>query len=63
LEVDVPYTLDLIQWLIARAPYLKILGPPVFKAKFEEEIKRAFANIENDEPHVPKEKNFGNKNI
>jgi predicted DNA-binding transcriptional regulator YafY len=60
LKVDVPYTLDLIQWLIARAPYLKILGPPLFKAKFEEEIRRAFANIGDVEPYVPKNKNFGN---
>jgi hypothetical protein len=58
LEVDVPYTLDLIQWLIARAPYLKILGPPAFKAKFDEEIKRAYSNVKNVEPKVPKEKNF-----
>jgi predicted DNA-binding transcriptional regulator YafY len=61
LEVDVPYTLDLVQWLIARAPYLKILEPAPFEAKFKEEIKRAFENTKNKEPHVPKNKNFVNK--
>jgi predicted DNA-binding transcriptional regulator YafY len=58
LEVDVPYTLNLIQWLIARAPYLKVLGPPEFKEKFEEEVNRAYYNITHDEPHVPEAKNF-----
>jgi predicted DNA-binding transcriptional regulator YafY len=58
LEVDVPYTLNLIQWLIARAPYLKVLGPPDFKEKFEEEIKRAYYNVTHDEPLVPESKNF-----
>ena len=58
LEVDVPYTLNLIQWLLARAAYLKVLGPPEFKAKFEEEVKRAFFNVINERPNVPKEKNF-----
>jgi predicted DNA-binding transcriptional regulator YafY len=58
LEVDVPYTLNLIQWLIARAPYLKVLGPPDFKEKFEEEIKRAYYNVTHDEPCVPEAKNF-----
>jgi predicted DNA-binding transcriptional regulator YafY len=58
LEVDVPYTLNLIQWLIARAPYLKVLGPPDFKEKFEEEVKRAYYNVTHEEPHVPEDKNF-----
>ena len=58
LEVDVPYTLNLIQWLLARAAYLKVLGPPDFKAKFEEEIKRAYYNAVKTEPNVPKKKNF-----
>jgi predicted DNA-binding transcriptional regulator YafY len=58
LEVDVPYTLNLIQWLLARAAYLKVLGPPAFKAKFEEEIKRAFYNVGHDAPNVPSDKNF-----
>jgi predicted DNA-binding transcriptional regulator YafY len=58
LEVDVPYTLNLIQWLIARAPYLKVLGPPEFKEKFEEEIMRAYYNVMHDEPLVPEAKNF-----
>jgi predicted DNA-binding transcriptional regulator YafY len=59
LEVEVPYTLDLIQWLLARAPYLKVLGPPEFREKFDEEIKRAFANVKDEKPYVPEEKNFG----
>lgn len=58
LEVDVPYTLNLIQWLLARAAYLKVLGPPEFKAKFEEEVKRAYHNAINAEPDVPKARNF-----
>lgn len=59
LEVDVPYTLNLIQWLLARAAYLKVLGPPEFKTKFEEEVKRAFFNVDNHEPTVPEDKTFG----
>jgi predicted DNA-binding transcriptional regulator YafY len=58
LEVDVPYTLNLIQWLLARAAYLKVLGPPDFKAKFDEELRRAFANVESEMPQVPDDRNF-----
>ncbi|MBF38687.1 helix-turn-helix transcriptional regulator [Idiomarina sp. UBA4520] len=58
LKADVPYNLNLIQWLLARAPYLKVVGPPEFKTKFEEEVKRAYYNAVNDEPDVPKDKNF-----
>ena len=59
LEVDVPFTLDLIQWLLARAAYLKVLGPKEFREKFEEEIRRMYVNATSDEPDVPREKNFG----
>ncbi|MGM0905556.1 MAG: helix-turn-helix transcriptional regulator [Pseudomonadota bacterium] len=58
LKATVPYNLNLIQWLLARAPYLKVVGPPEFKAKFEEEVKRAYYNVAHDEPHVPKDRNF-----
>ncbi|WP_286682711.1 WYL domain-containing protein [Idiomarina sp. T82-3] len=58
LEVDVPYTLDVIQWLLARAAYLKVLSPSPFKYKFEEEIRRMYLNATSDKPSVPKQKNF-----
>ncbi len=58
LNVTVPYNLDMIQWLFARAPYLKVIGPTSFKEKFEEELRRAWVNVQLDEPQVPKEKNF-----
>jgi predicted DNA-binding transcriptional regulator YafY len=61
LEVDVPYDLNLIQWLLARAAYLKVLGPPEFKLKFDEELRLAYNNVKNEQPFVPKEKNFGGK--
>ena len=57
LELDVPYTLNLIQWLLARAAYLKVLGPPEFKAKFEEEVKRFF-NVNSEQSKVLKNKNL-----
>lgn len=58
LEVDILYSLSLIQWLLARAPYLKVLEPAHFREKFEEEVKRAYYNAMADKPHVPKNKNF-----
>jgi predicted DNA-binding transcriptional regulator YafY len=61
LEVDVPYDLNLIQWLLARAAYLKVLGPPEFKLKFDEELRLAYDNVKHEQPFVPKEKNFGGK--
>lgn len=62
LNVTVPYNLDMIQWLFARSPYLKVLGPLSFKEKFEEELRRAWQNVELDSPQVPKEKNFKHDN-
>jgi len=59
LEVDVPYTLDLIQWLLARAAYLKVLEPNGFRKKFEEEVKRMVYNVNHVEPFVPRTRNFG----
>ncbi|ATZ73285.1 hypothetical protein CWC33_06050 [Idiomarina sp. X4] len=59
LEVSVPYTLDLIQWLLARAAYLKVLEPIEFKNKFEEEIKRMYINVMSEAPEVPIKLNFG----
>ncbi|MEE2003163.1 WYL domain-containing protein [Alkalimonas sp. MEB108] len=58
LSVTVPYNLDLVQWLLARAPYLKVLGPEPFKVKFEEELHRAWRNVLSGTLDVPKEKNF-----
>ena len=58
LEVDVPFTLDLIQWLLARTAYLKVIGPDNFKEKFDEEIRRGYMNAMSDAPDVPKEKTF-----
>ena len=58
LEVDVPFTLDLIQWLLARAAYLKVLGPKEFREKFEEEIRRMMYNVTHANPFVPKRRNF-----
>ncbi|RUO53596.1 helix-turn-helix transcriptional regulator [Pseudidiomarina homiensis] len=59
LRVTVPYTLNLVQWLLARAAYLKILAPTDFRDKFKEELVRALANIENDQLNVPQRRNFG----
>jgi predicted DNA-binding transcriptional regulator YafY len=58
LEVDVPFTLDLIQWLLARTAYLKVIGPDHFKEKFEEEVRRGYINATSNMPDVPKEKTF-----
>lgn len=58
LEVDVPYTLDLIQWLLARAAYLKVLEPDDFRQKFEEEIERMMYNVTHSNPFVSKHRNF-----
>ncbi|WP_300499255.1 WYL domain-containing protein [Marinobacter sp.] len=59
LEVDVPYTLDVIQWLLARAAYLKVLEPIAFKEKFEEEIRRMYINATSEAPDVPRKRNYG----
>ena len=59
MQVEVPYTLNLIQWLLARSPYLKVKGPADFRDKFYEELRRALANGENEHVDVPKQRNFG----
>lgn len=59
LRVDVPYTLNLVQWLLARAAYLKILAPSDFRDKFKEELQRALANFEGEQLQVPTQRNFG----
>ncbi|KFZ29236.1 hypothetical protein IDAT_04215 [Pseudidiomarina atlantica] len=59
LRVTVPYTLNLVQWLLARAAYLKIIGPDDFRNKFQEELRRALKNFESEELCVPAERNFG----
>ncbi|WP_157981061.1 helix-turn-helix transcriptional regulator [Pseudidiomarina insulisalsae] len=43
LQVDVPYNQNLVNWLIARSPYLKVLGPKPFRRMFYRDIKRAAA--------------------
>ena len=58
LKATVPYNLNFIQWLMARAPYLKVIGPDHFKAKFNEELRRAYANACSDHLKVPEERNF-----
>ncbi|MGQ4277146.1 helix-turn-helix transcriptional regulator [Pseudidiomarina sp. E22-M8] len=59
LRVEVPYTLNLIQWLMARAAYLKVVAPTDFRDKFQEELRRALQNFESDKLEVPKQRNFG----
>ena len=58
VEVTVPYTLNLVQWLMARAPYLKVLGPADFRESFYEELRRGLANGAHDHVEVPKERSF-----
>ncbi len=58
LRVTVPYTLNLVQWLLARAAYLKILAPSEFRDKFQEELRRALANFESEQLQVPTQRNF-----
>lgn len=59
LEVTVPYTLNLIQWLMARSPYIKILGPDDFRQRFREELIRALRNFDDDELQIPIQRTFG----
>ncbi|CAB0151719.1 hypothetical protein PSI9734_02087 [Pseudidiomarina piscicola] len=59
LKVKVPYTLNLIQWLLARAAYIKVISPVPFREKLREELKRALANFEGETLQVPKKRNFG----
>ena len=58
LTAEVPYTLNLIQWLMARAPYLKVLAPADFRDKFHEELRRGLKNCESKHVSVPEERNF-----
>lgn len=59
LRVTVPYTLNLVQWLMARAAYLKVIGPADFRDKLKEELTRALRNFETEHLEVPHERNFG----
>lgn len=59
LRVTVPYTLNLVQWLLARAAYLKIIAPTDFRDKFQEELRRALYNFETEKLCVPAQRNFG----
>lgn len=59
LEVTVPYTLNLIQWLMARAPYLKIIGPEDFRERFRAELQRGLDNFEQAQLQVPSQRTFG----
>src|SRR5690606_29479728 len=59
LEVTVPYTLNLIQWLMARSPYIKILAPDDFRQRFREELSRALRNFDDDELQIPLQRTFG----
>lgn len=58
LRVTVPYTLNLVQWLLARAAYVKILAPTEFRDKLQEELRRGLANFDDDELRVPTQRNF-----
>lgn len=58
LEVTVPYTLNLIQWLLARAPYLKVVGPNDFRERFKQELAQALKNMEVDQLEVPTQRTF-----
>lgn len=54
LEVDVPNTLHLAQWVLARAPYLHIQSPRPFRAYLESELLQALRHIETEQLEVPK---------
>lgn len=58
LEVTVPYTLNLIQWLLARSPYLKIIGPEDFSSRFQQELEQALKNMQSENLEVPTQKSF-----
>lgn len=62
LKAKVPYTLNLIQWLMARSPYLKVIGPANFREKFYEELRRGYANNESEHVSVSAERNFKPEN-
>lgn len=53
LQVEVPYNQNLVNWLIARSPYLKVLGPEPFRRMFYRDIKRAAAIDDADFLTVP----------
>lgn len=59
LEVTVPYTLNLIQWLLARAPYLKVKAPADFRKKFYKELSTALQHDTAEHVQLPRERTFG----
>lgn len=54
LEVDVPNTLHFAQWIIARAPYLRVIEPAPFQAYIENELRQAISHIDTGKLNVPK---------
>jgi len=58
MTVTVPYTLNLIQWLLARSPYLKVKAPADFRQKFYKELTRALQHDTAEHVEVPTEKTF-----
>lgn len=58
MTVRVPYTLNLIQWLLARAPYLKVIGPADFKEKFYRELQLALQHQAEEVLTVPAQPTF-----
>lgn len=53
LEVDVPNTLHFAQWIIARAPYLRVIAPAPFQTYIESELRQALAHIMTGKLDVP----------
>ncbi len=58
MTVTVPFTLNLIQWLLARSPYLKVKAPEDFRVKFYEELARALQHDAADHVEVPPTRTF-----
>ena len=58
MTVTVPYTLNLIQWLLARAPYLKVKAPADFRQKFYKEVARALQHDTAEHVELPQERTF-----
>lgn len=54
LTVEVPNTLHFAQWVIARAPYMRVVEPAPFKAFIESELRQALRHIDSAELVVPK---------
>lgn len=53
LEVDVPNTLHFAQWVIARAPYMRIIEPAPFRVYIESELQQALRHINTGVLNVP----------